>query len=111
MIVRTGQIAGYSTRGYWNPQGHLPFLLKSSQSLRCLPDLRGDLCWMPVDAAAEAVVELLLSPRATRPVYHIDNPARQRWEPMVPHLAALLGVEQVVERYIGYWKEIHFLAS
>ncbi|KAK7958256.1 polyketide synthase [Apiospora saccharicola] len=96
MVVRPGQIAGSSASGYWNPQEHLSFLLKSSQSLRCLPDLRGDLCWTPADVVAEAVGDLLLSPRATRPVYHIDNPARQRWEHMVPALAALLGVEQVV---------------
>lgn len=41
MVVRIGQIAGSTTSGYWNPIEHPAFIVKSSQTLRALPDLRG----------------------------------------------------------------------
>lgn len=41
MVVRIGQIAGSQGTGYWNPAENIPFLLKSSQTLRKLPDLEG----------------------------------------------------------------------
>ena len=39
--VRIGQIAGSKISGYWNPVEHLSFLIKSSQTLKALPDLKG----------------------------------------------------------------------
>ena len=41
MAVRIGQIAGSKTSGYWNPVEHLAFLIKSSQTLKVLPDFEG----------------------------------------------------------------------
>lgn len=41
MTVRIGQIAGSKTSGYWNPVEHLSFLIKSSQTLKVLPDFQG----------------------------------------------------------------------
>jgi len=41
MAVRIGQIAGSKTSGYWNPVEHLSFLIKSSQTLKALPDFEG----------------------------------------------------------------------
>ena len=41
MVARIGQIAGSQTSGHWNPAENIPFLIKSSQTLRKLPDLEG----------------------------------------------------------------------
>ena len=41
MSVRIGQIAGSESSGYWNTSEHLSMLVKSSQALRCLPELHG----------------------------------------------------------------------
>ena len=41
MAVRIGQISGSNTSGYWNPIEHLSFLIKSSQTLKALPDFEG----------------------------------------------------------------------
>ncbi|KAL2015183.1 hypothetical protein VTK56DRAFT_6090 [Thermocarpiscus australiensis] len=94
LVVRPGQIAGSSTSGYWNPLEHLSFLFKSSQTLRQLPDLRGDVCWTPLDRVAGAMADLLLLDAAVRPhpVYHIDNPVRQPWEELLPVVGRELGV-------------------
>ncbi|KAL6849010.1 Type I Iterative PKS [Amphichorda felina] len=89
--VRIGQIAGATASGYWNTQEHLPFLLKSSQTLKCLPNFEGLLSWTPVDRVAGTLADLILTDKP-HPVYNIDNPVRQQWADMVPVLANSLGV-------------------
>ena len=94
MVVRPGQIAGSSKSGYWNPMEHLPFLWKSSQTIKALPSFDGLLSWTPVDDVAGALVDLLVLPDgiALHPIYHIDNPIRQPWTEMIPVLAEELDV-------------------
>lgn len=94
MVVRPGQVAGSSTSGYWNPMEHLSFLWKSSHTLQALPDFDGVLSWTPVDDVAGTMVDLLLLPedRVPCPIYHIENPVRQRWKEMIPVLASALDV-------------------
>ncbi|RYP36916.1 hypothetical protein DL767_003164 [Monosporascus sp. MG133] len=95
-VVRPGQIAGSSASGYWNENEHLSFLVKSSQTLRALPALEGDMCWTPVDKVAGAMADLLLLEdlpgSQMAPVYHIDNPVRQPWRDVLQLLAQELGV-------------------
>ncbi|KAL2810527.1 hypothetical protein BJX63DRAFT_434174 [Aspergillus granulosus] len=92
MAVRLGQVAGSKTSGYWNPQEHLSFLVKSSQTLRVLPDFDGLLSWTPVNDVAAALGDLLLADNTPYPIYHIDNPVRQPWREMIPVLGQSLGV-------------------
>ncbi|RAL07612.1 ketoacyl-synt-domain-containing protein [Aspergillus homomorphus CBS 101889] len=92
MSVRLGQVAGSRVSGYWNPQEHLPFLLKSSQTLGCLPDFKGAVSWTPVEDVAATLGDLLLPRQGTEaesryPVYHIENPVGQSWQSMLPLLA------------------------
>jgi nucleoside-diphosphate-sugar epimerase len=91
-VVRPGQIAGSSTSGFWNPDEHFAFMVKSAQSLRVWPDLGGTLLWTPVDHCGGVVADLALNPAAEGPVYHMDNPVGQPWRDMNPVLARLLGV-------------------
>ncbi|OJK00165.1 hypothetical protein ASPACDRAFT_118141, partial [Aspergillus aculeatus ATCC 16872] len=91
MAVRLGQVAGSRVSGYWNPQEYLPFLLKSSQTLGCLPDLKGTVSWTPVEDVAATLGDLLLSGEGVEmanryPIYHIENPIGQPWEDMIPLL-------------------------
>ncbi|PLB51637.1 polyketide synthase module [Aspergillus steynii IBT 23096] len=92
MILRPGQIAGSSASGYWNPSEHLPAIIKSSQTLKLLPDFQGVVSWTPVDAVASTIVDLLLSPETPHFIYHIDNPVRQPWKEMITLLADELNV-------------------
>ncbi|KHN98032.1 Beta-ketoacyl synthase [Metarhizium album ARSEF 1941] len=93
-VVRPGQIAGSTGSGYWNTREHVPFLIKSSQTLGILPDLPGHLAWAPVDAVAGAAVDILTLPDTVQahPVYHIDNPSRQSWSEMISMLRKALGI-------------------
>ncbi|RDW76683.1 Iterative polyketide synthase afoE [Aspergillus mulundensis] len=97
MAVRPGQISGSSVSGFWNPVEHFAFLVKSAQSLRAWPALRGQMQWIPVDYCAGGVVDLLhLGSRGddAHPVYHIDNPVGQEWTSMNTVLAEALGIPE-----------------
>ena len=95
MSVRLGQVAGNSKTGYWNPQEHLSFLVKSSQTLRALPDFDNQLSWTPVDLVAATLSDLLFrSDGPPDPIYHIDNPVRQPWRSMIRVWAAALDIPQ-----------------
>ncbi|KAI1395083.1 hypothetical protein F4819DRAFT_479568 [Hypoxylon fuscum] len=94
MVVRPGQIAGSSISGYWNPMEHLSFLIKSSQTLKALPDFEGLLSWTPVDEVAGTLVDLVFldEDKTHYPIYHVDNPVRQPWKEMIPVLAKALDI-------------------
>ncbi|KAL9633807.1 MAG: hypothetical protein Q9204_003249 [Flavoplaca sp. TL-2023a] len=93
MSVRLGQVAGNSETGYWNTQEHLSFLVKSSQTLRALPDFTDQLSWTPVDLVAAALSDLAFQINAPpAPVYHIDNPVRQPWRKMIVLWATALEI-------------------
>lgn len=95
MSVRLGQVAGSSKTGYWNTQEHLSFLVKSSQTLRALPNFDNQLSWTPVDLVAATLSDLLFrSSGHPDPIYHIDNPVRQPWRSMIPVWAAALDIPQ-----------------
>lgn len=100
--VRIAQIAGSTYNGFWNPTEYIPFMIKTSQVLRLLPDLDGTLSWYPVDQVAATLGELLLSDKSTAQqfIYHIDNPARQPWPEMIQTLAQTLDIPS--ERIIPY---------
>jgi acyl transferase domain-containing protein/thioester reductase-like protein/acyl carrier protein/SAM-dependent methyltransferase len=91
-VVRIAQISGSTCNGYWNPTEYMPFLIKSSQVLRVLPDLSGTLSWYPVDEVAATLGELLMSSDASNFTYHIDNPSRQPWKDMISILASELQI-------------------
>ncbi|KAF2235726.1 ketoacyl-synt-domain-containing protein [Viridothelium virens] len=102
MVVRPGQIAGNSTSGCWNPVEHLPFLIKSAQSLQVFPELHGRMQWVPVNEVAGTIVDLAMRGGEVSPVYHIDNPVGQAWEEMVPLLARELGIPEGEGRIIPF---------
>lgn len=89
-VVRLGQVAGSSVSGYWNENEHLPFLIKSSQTLRVLPQFDGPMSWTPVDSVAGVCADLVFN--NARGFYHVDNPIRQPWRAMMPLLAAELSI-------------------
>ncbi len=88
------QIAASSSSGYWNSMEHVPFLIKSSQTIGVLPELPGHLAWAPVDVVAGTIADLLTLPDDVMPypIYHVDNPIRQPWSEMVRMLADALDI-------------------
>lgn len=91
--------------------------MKSSQTLRCLPDFDNVLLWTPVELVAATLGNLLLNDDADgapEPIYHIDNPVRQPWKEMVGGvLASELGIPERNIVPFGEWvrRVRHFVGS
>ncbi|KAI4167226.1 MAG: hypothetical protein LQ343_007386 [Gyalolechia ehrenbergii] len=96
MAVRLGQIAGSKTSGYWNPMEHFGFLIKSSQTLKALPDVGGTVYWTPVNDIAGTLADLVLSDHSPHPVYHIENPVGQPWSEVNAILADALNISDLI---------------
>ncbi|KAF8889051.1 hypothetical protein BD779DRAFT_1469959 [Infundibulicybe gibba] len=56
IVVRIGQISG-GVNGAWNTTDWLPAIIKSSSKLGFLPDFSGTCSWIPLDLAAESLLE------------------------------------------------------
>ncbi|CAZ81322.1 unnamed protein product [Tuber melanosporum] len=90
--VRIGQLTGSESSGAWSPKEHFPSILKSSQTIGSLPDIKGTLSWIPVDRAARVVIELLFQSSPPDPIYHLENPMRQPWSDLLVLLSRALGL-------------------
>ncbi|CAG9951592.1 unnamed protein product [Clonostachys rosea f. rosea IK726] len=90
-IIRVGQLCG-NKLGIWNKSEAYPLMLSTESLVGCLPRLEDQpLDWLPVDTAADAILEIALgahakmfknpsqqSNLATGPlVYHVLNPFTQ----------------------------------
>ncbi|KAF3480536.1 polyketide synthase [Arthroderma uncinatum] len=97
MAVRPAQIAGSSTSGVWNSVEQIPFIVKSAQSLGAWPNFLGAVRWIPVDAVAAVLVDLLyIGEDKTAPdpwpIYHIDDPVGRPWKEISSILADALDI-------------------
>ena len=83
-VLRIGQLCGDTESGIWNVTEAWPLMLSSVQVTGSLPQLPGErLNWLPVDIAAEAVLQISLPTAPTQaknptiPVHHVLNPSTQ----------------------------------
>ena len=102
-VVRIGQLCGDTQRGVWNVTEAWPLMLSSSQVTGCLPDLgREKLAWLPVDTAAQAVLEIAFSPQKDDspeecPIYHLVNSSnRTTWADLLGWLGKLSPAVEVI---------------
>lgn len=101
-IIRVGQLSGPvlhgAAQGNWTEREWLPSLIRSSISLRALPENLGpieDIDWVPVDLAAVVMSELCLNlVQQTRDrssdarFFHLVNPHCTQWSTLVPSIMA-----------------------
>jgi thioester reductase-like protein len=81
-VVRVGQLCG-NAHGIWNLTEAYPLMLSSAKITNCLPLLHDPICWLPVDKAAQAVLDLAMSTdqhttidvsiSEQPPLYHVLN--------------------------------------
>jgi thioester reductase-like protein len=93
-VVRVGQLTGAKMTGLWNVSEHFPALVKSSQLIGTLPKLRGTLSWIPVDYAAQVLVELLFASTSEQCIFHLENPIRQSWHEVLTTVASELRIPE-----------------
>ncbi|KAF5351581.1 hypothetical protein D9758_007201 [Tetrapyrgos nigripes] len=91
VILRVGQLSG-GPNGEWNTTEWFPALVRSSQTLKRIPMLAGHVSWLPIDIAAQAIVELSDSNHQYANLVHPHpSPASAILEP----IASLIGAEAV----------------
>lgn len=109
-ILRIGQLCGDTQSGIWNMSEAWPLMLSSLAVTKCLPRLENEsLSWLPVDLAAQAVLEIAASPVLINtthyrsfystdedqeandaPVFHIINPdIGTKWSDLLLWLPAI----------------------
>ncbi|KAF5351577.1 hypothetical protein D9758_007202 [Tetrapyrgos nigripes] len=94
VIVRVGQLSG-GPNGEWNTSEWFPTLVRSSQTLKKIPKLAADLSWVPIDVAAQAIIEL------SDGKYQYANLVHPRPIPtsvILTSTASLIGAEVVLYR-------------
>ena len=106
-VLRIGQLCGDTESGIWNVTEAWPLMLSSVKVTGSLPDLKGEkLGWLPVDLAAQAVLEISLSttskPANTSddkiPVYHLLNPSTEStWANLLTWLRNISPAFDIVE--------------
>lgn len=89
-VLRIGQLCGDTRSGVWNVTEAWPLMLSSVQVTNTLPDLDEPLSWLPVDLAAQAVLQiasrkpLVQNSEADIPVYHIlNNDCTAKWSDLL----------------------------
>lgn len=96
-ILRLGQVSGPMRRdaGAWNTSEWLPSLVRTSHTLGALPatiPLLNQVDWIPVDGAAQIIVELALDTptdkedprRHSLALFNVANPNSVAWETLAP---------------------------
>jgi hypothetical protein len=64
--------------------------------------------WIPIDIAAKSIIEILFSHADSTVkdiVYHIENPIRQAWKPLLPVLARKLRLKTPLPIPFRIWLE------
>ncbi|KAI0698146.1 hypothetical protein BC835DRAFT_1413279 [Cytidiella melzeri] len=78
--LRVGQVSGSASTGTWNVTDWVPILVKSSLCLGALPSLPGTISWIPVDAVADIVRDLVLSEQRVSQVVNVLHPRPVLWD-------------------------------
>jgi thioester reductase-like protein len=85
-ILRIGQLCGDTQAGIWNEHEGWPLMLRTVDEVGSLPDLQEEVTWLPVDVAASAIVDIVVSDAMAIamdedvvPIYHIVNPRSTPW--------------------------------
>ncbi len=99
-VFRVGQLSGDTRTGVWNSKEAWPLMLSTVKLLGALPDLGDEvLDWLPVDLAAQAMVEGAAIDEAsegTLRVCHILNDNRKpTWRDMLGWLSKRVSFETV----------------
>ena len=88
-VIRVGQLCGDTRHGYWNQSEGWPLMLAAGTFIKALPDLRGEVYWLPVNIAASIVLEITglgaltgvdnCNSPGVEPLFHVLNPCGVWW--------------------------------
>ncbi|KZT61208.1 acetyl-CoA synthetase-like protein [Calocera cornea HHB12733] len=100
-VWRVGQLAGSKRNGAWNGSDWLPLMVRSARG-GGLPRLGGDVSWVRVDEAAQAIVQAMSHPAAVQDgeatYLHLVHPRPVAWDTLLAPLAKAVGCALVPYR-------------
>lgn len=98
-VVRICQIGGptSSAGGPWPDQPWISALLRTSKTLKCMPDRIASIDWVPVDTVAAMLHAFILQPAQNHiRFYNICHPNPQPWALLIRVAGDVLGVRDTV---------------
>lgn len=93
VVVRVGQICG-ALEGSWNAHEWFPSIVQSAPKLGCFPDDERGVVWVPLDVAAQAMVDFMDTPPHIK-VVHLNHPRPVSWHSLAVHVAQAFSVPLV----------------
>ncbi|KAH7914162.1 acetyl-CoA synthetase-like protein [Hygrophoropsis aurantiaca] len=90
-IIRMAQLSG-SPNGTWSTNEWFPSVVQSGPVLGCLPDFETKFAWLPVDVAAQAIVDLKCSDKR---YIHLAHPNPISSAMVIEHISNELNVPLV----------------
>lgn len=99
-IARIGQLTGDMKNGIWNMKEAWPLMLSTVHQLGCLPDIDEPLSWLPLNTAAQAIIDIADSKNILEhgecPVYHVvNNCSSTTWKDLLRWLGSVKEFEIV----------------
>ncbi|CAE6436771.1 unnamed protein product [Rhizoctonia solani] len=110
-IVRLGQLTGDVASGSWSTTDWVPSLVGSSVSLGCLPGAVGTISWLPLDVAANSIIDICVA-RGVKlaSVVHAAHPSPVAWMDIMTMLsstiASRIGSEVPIIRFDDWNKRV-----
>lgn len=88
-VLRVGQLIGDTRHGIWNENEAFPLIWQSARTIGALPQIPETPRWLPVDVAAEVIIDISLSGDAPAEVYNVTNHRTFDWtRDLLPKLRA-----------------------
>jgi thioester reductase-like protein len=78
-IYRPPLITGDSRTGVWNTEDFTCLFLKGCIQLGCIPDIKAQVTFVPVDYVSQAIVTLSQQEQSLGNVFHLTNPHKTMW--------------------------------
>ncbi|KAH7305896.1 hypothetical protein B0I35DRAFT_483651 [Stachybotrys elegans] len=94
--VRCGQMTGSRSTGAWNADEQIPMIFRTAKNLGVLPRIPGTLSWIPVDDAAQVIMDLSFLQGPLPIASHLENPVRQSWADLMDGAGKFLGIQKSV---------------
>lgn len=107
VVMRIGQMVGDRKKGIWNETEAQPLLLKSAQTIGCLPNNADDLYWLPVDVAGLIAAQLTTAPlKKNCELVHVVSDEAMSWKIALQTLAQPQNLGNTFETVpYGQWLE------
>ncbi|KAJ7573570.1 hypothetical protein C8J56DRAFT_982554 [Mycena floridula] len=105
VCFRIGQICGGHS-GAWSTGEWFPMLLKTSISLKMIPDLDGVVSWIPSDETADIIVDTCFRPhQSSRSIVNLVHPKPVKWSDIATWLIQAVNEPNISRVDPNRWRE------